>query len=102
VFVVRLADELQVYKARVEELERQIEELAIMALGSRESRLAEIVAQIRQRGTDEQPSGEFASPGVEHEGQVLSDEISFDGGAQFSVDVDGRVRLSSLVPLKCD
>ncbi|KAL3456018.1 fungal-specific transcription factor domain-containing protein [Aspergillus heterothallicus] len=90
VFVVRLADELQVYKARVEELESQIEELAIMDSASRDNRLAEIVAHLGQRRSDDQPSGEFASPGVEHEAQVLSDEISFDGGAQFSVDVDGR------------
>jgi hypothetical protein len=96
VFVVRLADELQVYKARVEELEAQIEELAILDSASRDSRLTEIVAHLGQRRSDDQPTGEFTSPDVEHEGQVLSDEISFDGGAQFSVDVDGRVRFSRL------
>ncbi|KAL3485456.1 hypothetical protein BJX62DRAFT_242954 [Aspergillus germanicus] len=80
VFVVRLADGLQVYKARVEELESQIEELAIMDSAARDGRLAEIVARMRQRRADDQPSGEFASPGVEHEGQVLSDEfLSMEG-----------------------
>ncbi|KAL4881368.1 fungal-specific transcription factor domain-containing protein [Aspergillus karnatakaensis] len=95
VFVARLTEDLQVCKTRLQELESQIEEIATLDPASRDHRLAELVSQLRQRRQDEQeqpiPSAEECSPTiVDHERQVLSGDVSYDGAAHFSLDVDGR------------
>ncbi|OJI95766.1 hypothetical protein ASPVEDRAFT_119458 [Aspergillus versicolor CBS 583.65] len=92
VFVSRLADELQLCKARVQELENQIEELATLDSTARDSRLTELVLQLRQRQSDNhaRQSMELSPSPAEHDRLALHDEISFDGGAIDSLDVEGR------------
>jgi hypothetical protein len=86
----------------VQELESQIEELATLDSTARDSRLTELVLQLRQRQSDNhaRQSMELSPSPAEHDRPALHDEISFDGGAIDSLDVEGRVSLSPAVSLK--
>ncbi len=84
------------------EFESQIEELATLDSTARDSRLAELVLQLRERQSDSRvrQSMELSPSSAEHDRPALPDEISFDSGVTYSLDVEGRVSLSPAVSVK--
>lgn len=95
-FTIRLGEELQTERARVHELESHIKELADLDNSARDRRLEELLAQLklnRPQQDNGQPASSPASPSVfgSADGQAAVDDVCYDGGAQFSVDNDGKV-----------
>ncbi|KAL3480560.1 fungal-specific transcription factor domain-containing protein [Aspergillus californicus] len=91
-FVARLVEELQTQKERVQELTAQIEHLSTLDSASRDRRLEELVSALQQRHNQEQdqPPIELSPSLVDQEHRDQSDDLSYTGGALFSVDMDGR------------
>ncbi|KAL4928304.1 uncharacterized protein BDV17DRAFT_291794 [Aspergillus undulatus] len=95
-FVVRLMEDLEVNKGRVQELEDNIEELSTLESAARDRRLAELVAQLRQRSRPHSPNDtretEPSDPSpalIEDERQSLSYEVSLAGDVQYSIGING-------------
>ncbi|KAL4949479.1 fungal-specific transcription factor domain-containing protein [Aspergillus filifer] len=95
-FVVRLMEDLEVKKARIKELESNIEELSALDSEARNCRLVELVAQLRQQARHHSPNDtrktESSEPSpalIEGERQGLSDEVSLAGDVQYSVGING-------------
>lgn len=98
-FVAHLGDELRKHQTRVQELENWIRELAGADAATRDRRLAEIVPQLDRLDGDEEhstlsPDSPIVAIGAAE--KQNGDDISYDGGAQFSIDQDGRVGLFAL------
>jgi hypothetical protein len=96
-FTIHLADELRAERARSQELHDEIRELAAMDSAARDRRLAQLVAQLDLNSSElgeQAPNLDYvASPskiGGPEEPRATED-ISYNGGAQFSVDMEGRV-----------
>jgi hypothetical protein len=93
VIVGNLSERLRHSQARVLELEHHIKELAVADSESRDIRLAALVSDIDKAQGVSSPE----SPGVfRSQEPPTSDFVRYDGGAEFSVDEDGKVRLSVL------
>ncbi|KAJ6023638.1 hypothetical protein N7460_014033 [Penicillium canescens] len=94
-FTLRLADELREEQARVQELRNNIKELAAMDSAERDRRLADLVSQMDLNYSEfehARNSNSIVSPSTMDgaEEQHTDDDVSYDGGAQFSVDMEGR------------
>ncbi|KAI9928606.1 hypothetical protein MW887_001821 [Aspergillus wentii] len=90
-----LSETLRREKARVQELRGYLRELTAMDGASRDRRLAELVSQLDlnegcQSGIPQDTEEPSVSPSGEPEAHHVGDNISYDGGAQFSVDTEGR------------
>ncbi|KAB8272684.1 fungal-specific transcription factor domain-containing protein [Aspergillus minisclerotigenes] len=94
-YTVRLTEALRSEQARVQELQKNIRELAAMDNARRDIRLADLVSQLDLNGqepvelaqsTDVRPS----STDREAQDRYPADDISNDVDTQFSIDTEGR------------
>lgn len=93
-----LAVGLRSEKARVQELHKHIRELATMDSDARDRRLADLVSQLDLNGPepdDMTRATTLTSPSRFSEDKLhdIANDVSYDGGAQFSIDKEGRVSI---------
>lgn len=97
-YTLHLAGGLRSEQARVKELHQHIRELAAMDSAARDRRLADLVSQLDLNGPEHEDMArgtDVVSPSTtggdrQHD---TADDVSYDGGAQFSIDKEGRVSL---------
>lgn len=97
-YALHLAGGLRSEQARVQEFHKHIRELAAMDSAARDRRLTDLVSQLDLNGPEPEDlarSTDLVFPSViggdrQHD---TANDVSYDGGAQFSIDKEGRVSL---------
>lgn len=97
-YAKHLAVGLRSEKARVQELHRHIRELATMGSDARDRRLADLISQLDLNGPgsdDTTQATALTSPSRLSEDKLhgIVNDVSYDGGAQFSIDKEGKVSI---------
>lgn len=104
-FTVQLSNELRSEKSRVEELENHIRELVRLDGVARDN-LLQNLTQRYQLNTPEPSQPRTSTPQTsltpsESEEKDTLESVSYDGSAQFSIDVEGKVRIASQAYFMC-
>ncbi|OOQ85002.1 nitrogen assimilation transcription factor nirA [Penicillium brasilianum] len=90
-----VSEELRAAQARVQELQRQIRELAALDSATRDRRLADLVSQLDLNEGDQEGmrlGTEQVCPSTTSwtEETLMGEDVSYDESAEFSVDTEGR------------
>lgn len=93
----QLAEELRSERHCTQELENHIRDLIALDSVARDRRLADLAAQLNLKPSKTDQSQTISSLGSpstvdDTEAEYAAENVSYNGGAQFSVDVEGRVR----------
>lgn len=94
-FVGHLSERLRRSQARLRELEFHIKDLVTVDSGSRDIRLAALVSDLDQ---GQEMSSPESPPFSNYQEPSTSDFVRYDGGAEFSVDEDGKVKFDRYCP----
>lgn len=89
-FVGHLSERLRRSQARVRELEHHIKDLVTADSESRDIRLAALVSDVDQVQDVSSPE---SPPFSRSQEPSTGDFVHYDGGAEFSVDEDGKVKI---------
>jgi hypothetical protein len=100
-----VSEELRIAQARVQELQRQIRELAALDSAARGRRLADLVSQLDLNEGDQEGirlGTEEVCPSTISgtEETSMGEDVSYDESAEFSVDTEGRVSQAIALYLK--